>query len=293
MKISELLSNITPLYNNYKSNKSKISATDSIIIMWDIGSFIENYINVSKVSPHNLYREIYGKSETTSNISQKSYITREFLSRSYRIYKMFESKNEVKIKFPNLRDFSSFREAMPFFDNPIYKLSKNDEEELFKLLNSNSKGAEIVKALDKKKKSINNILNPRDQKLNELDEQVKLFKSFYNYIYKNIRDLDYETCLNELKIDKTGFDNITILIKNLSSLAQEGMVKYEMNEHKFENELFNKFYNLILELIKPNDEKVRRRFRRLIAPERIIKISEYIFSILNSDSYKQMKNKIT
>jgi hypothetical protein len=292
MKISELLSNITPLYNNYKSNKSKISASDSIIIMWEIGSFIESYLKVNKVSPHNLYREIYGKSETTSNISQKSYITREFLSRSFRIYKMFESKNEIKVKFPSLGDFSSFREAMPFFDNPIYKLSKNDEEDLFKLLNSNKKGTDIVKALDKKKKSINNILNPRDQKLNELDEQVKLFKSFYNYIYKNIRDLDFETCFNELKLDKAGLDHIIILIKNLSSLAQEGMAKYDMKNYKFENLLLDQFYNLILELIKPNDEKVRRRFRRLIAPERIIKVSEYVFAILSSENYKQMKNKI-
>ncbi len=226
MKISELIGNITPFYNKYKSNKSDLSGTESIIIMWDIGNIIDKYISINNVSPHNLYREIYGKSEQSNNIVQKSYLTREFLSRSYRIYKMFENKNDIKVKFPNLRDFSSFREAMPFFDNPKYKLSKNDEIDLLKLLNSDKKGK--VQALDKKKKSINNLLNPRDQKLNELDNEVKSFKIFYNYIYKSIRDLEYESCISELKVNKDGLDNLITLTKNLGSLAQEGMIKYEM-----------------------------------------------------------------
>lgn len=292
MKISDLISTITPLYNNYKSNKSNLTATESIIVMWDIGYFIDEYIKIHNVSPHNLYREIYGKSESGKNIAQKSYITREFLSRCFRIYKMFKTKNEVKLKFPTLGDFSSFREAMPFFDNPIYKLSEINEIDLIKFLNSNQKSSDIVKVLDKKKKSINNILNPRDQKLNQLNDQVKLFKTFYNYIFKNIRDLNYDACIIELMLDKEGLEKINILTKNLSSLAQEGKAKYIMNDFNFQNVLLNQFYILINELIRPNDEKVRRRFRRLIPPERIIKISDYIFSILTVENYYQIKNKI-
>ena len=114
MKISELILNITPFYNKYKSSKSDLSGSDSIIIMWDIGNLIDKYISINNISPHNLYREIYGKSEQSNNIIQKSYLTREFLSRSYRIFKIFENKKDIKVKFPNLKDFSSFREAMPF-----------------------------------------------------------------------------------------------------------------------------------------------------------------------------------
>ena len=290
MKISELIGNITPFYNKYKSNKSDLSGTESIIIMWDIGNIIDKYISINNVSPHNLYREIYGKSEQSNNIVQKSYLTREFLSRSYRIYKMFENKSDIKVKFPNLRDFSSFREAMPFFDNPIYKLSKNDEIDLLKLLNSDKKG--IVQTLDKKKKSINNLLNPRDQKLNELDNEVKSFKIFYNYIYKSIRDLEYESCISELKVNKDGLDNLITLTKNLGSLAQEGMIKYEMIDFKYENETLNTFYLMINDLMKPTDEKIRRRFRRLIPPERIFKLSEYLYSIVSFENYSQMKGKL-
>jgi len=292
MKISDLITNITPFYNKYKSNKGNLSASDSIVIMWDIGNYIDKYVSLNNVSPHNLYREIYGKSEQSNNIVQKSYITREFLGRCYRIFKMFENKDVIKVKFPNLKDFSSFREAMPFFDNQIYKLTKIDEIELLKLLNSNKKGAEIVKILDKKKKSINNILNPRDQKLNELEAEVKLFKIFYNYIYKLIRDLEYENCISELKINNEGLKYLNILTKNLGSLAQEGMIKYEMLDYKYENDELNKFYLIIKDLMKPADEKVRRRFRRLIPPERIFKLSEYIFSLIAFENYLQMKGKL-
>jgi hypothetical protein len=290
MKISELIGNITPFYNEYKSNKNHLTGTESILIMWEIGNIIDEYISLNSVSPHNLYREIYGKSEQSNNIVQKSYLTREFLSRSYRIFKMFENKKDIKLKFPNLKDFSSFREAMPFFDNPIYKLTKNDEIDLLKLLNSDKKG--IVKILDKKKKSINNLLNPRNQKLNELEEEVNSFKIFYNYIYKLIRDLEYENCISELKINHEGLEHLNILTKNLCSLSQEGMIKYEMIDFKYENDQLNNFYLIIKDLMKPNDEKVRRRFRRLIPPERIFKISEYIYSVITFENYLQMKSRL-
>jgi len=290
MIISDLIENITPFYNNYKSNKNNLTGSDSLIIMWDIGNVINNYISINNVSPHNLYREIYGKSEHSNNITQKSYLTREFLSRCYRIFKIFEDKKDINVKFANLKDFSSFREAMPFFDNPIYKLSKNDENDLIKLLNSNKKG--IVKILDKKKKAINNISNPRDQKLNELEDEVKSFKIFYNYLYKLIRDLEYENCISELKINKEGLENLNNLTKNLGSLAQEGMIKYEMVDFKYENDKLNKFYLIIKNLMKPTNEKVRRRFRRLIAPERIFKISEYMYSIFSYENYSQLKSRL-
>ena len=172
------------------------------------------------------------------------------------------------------------------------KLSDKDMSDLLKLLNSNKKGTDIVKILDKKKKSINNILNPRDQKLNELEDQVKLFKSFYNYLYKNIRDFDYDFCISELKIKNEQIDCLNSLSKNLSSLAQEGITKYPMFDCKFENVQLNSFYLLIKDLINPSDEKVRRRFRRLIPPIKIIKISEYIFSILSFENYSKLKYKL-
>ena len=50
MKISELIGNITPFYNKYKSNKSDLSGTESIIIMWDIGNIIDKYISINNLT---------------------------------------------------------------------------------------------------------------------------------------------------------------------------------------------------------------------------------------------------
>jgi len=292
MKIADLLSDITPLYNRYKNEKGTLPANISVCIMWEIGFFIDEYLQKNKVSPHNLYREIYGKSESKVNISQKSYITREFLSRCFRIYKMFIIKDDIFNVLPNLKDFSSFREAMPFFDNPDYKLSHEGQSDLIKLLNSDKKGSQVVSELDKLKKSIKDISNPRSQKLGELDNDVKIFKSFYNFLFNVIKDSDYETCLSILEIDTNHFDILKVLSQNTSSLAQEGVSSFYMNEVTFTNELLFKFYDLINKLIKPVDEKVRRRFRRLIPPERMIKISDYIFALLSSNNFTEIKSKI-
>jgi hypothetical protein len=46
--------------------------------MWDIGDILKNFINQNDIAPHKLYRIVYGKSDGSENISQKSWVTREF-----------------------------------------------------------------------------------------------------------------------------------------------------------------------------------------------------------------------
>ena len=53
--------------------------------MWEIGEVLEYYINMNRLTPQSLFREIYGKSEGTKNITQKSYISRDFQSRCLRV----------------------------------------------------------------------------------------------------------------------------------------------------------------------------------------------------------------
>ena len=65
-----------------------------------------------------------------------------------------------------------------------------------------------------------------------------------------------------------------------------------MIDFKYENKELNNFYLIIKNLMKPSDEKVRRRFRRLIPPERIFKISEYIYSVISFENYSQMKSRL-
>ena len=123
-----LLESIIPLYNLYKDRKNEISPLEALGVMWDIGEHIRSYLESHKVRPHALYREIYGKAEGSAHIVQKSYITREFQSRCFRIRNIFDSKDQIRKDFPHLNNFTAFREAMPFFDNPKYMLRGAERE---------------------------------------------------------------------------------------------------------------------------------------------------------------------
>ncbi len=95
MNIGVLIEQITPLYNNYKRNKKDISAVKALEIMWDIGEILSSYIKKENIAPHTLFWSVYGKSEGIKNIPQKSYITREFQNRCYRIRKIFNSVIQI------------------------------------------------------------------------------------------------------------------------------------------------------------------------------------------------------
>lgn len=281
--MNNLIKTITPLYNNYKLNKSSISGKEALIIMWEIGQVLKLYIDKNNIAPHNLYRKIYGKSEGNQNITQKSYITREFLGRCFRINAIFSNKEDIQTKLPKLKDFTSFREAMPFFDNPTYKLDENNFNDILLLLNSNKKSSVIIKILDVKKKSINNISNSRTQKLTELELEKQIFIDFYNFVYRLMKTENYLAAINKFGISDA--ETFNLISKNISSLAQEGVLKYDMPEITISVEPANKFYQVLKELLTPSDEKIRRRFRRLIAPERIIKLSEMIYSFTSEKNF--------
>jgi len=151
-ELTELIKEITPHYNNYKQQRGKINGTELLLIMWDIGDLIKKYIEETKVPPHNLFRQIYGKSEGKKNINQKSYIAREFLGRCYRVRYIFHDKENIKTLLPNVIDITSFREAMPFFDNPNYKLNEKDFKELILLLNSKKRQCRLSHFLILKRK---------------------------------------------------------------------------------------------------------------------------------------------
>ncbi|MCD6012980.1 MAG: hypothetical protein K0Q79_2842 [Flavipsychrobacter sp.] len=284
--LTDLIKKITPLYNQYKETNTTLSGLCSLLLMWEIGDLIKEFVEKNDIAPHNLYRQIYGKSEGKDNIVQKSYITREFQGRCFRIRNIFPTKDTAINLLPNLKDFTSFREAMPFFDNSVYKLNNSKFNELLLLLNSSKKSSDIIKELEVWKKSINNISNSRSQKLDNLENEKKTFIDFYNFVYKLNKDYQYSEAVAALGVSD---NEILILIsKNLTALAQEGISIYEMPEVNIQTETSSRFYSTITKLLKPKDEKERRRFRRLIPPERIIRLSV----LVNSFTSEYLFNKI-
>jgi len=282
LDIKKLISDISPLYNKYKQAGREMSSTEALLVMWDIGDLLKAEISKSKLPPHNLYRKIYGKSEGSTNIQQKSYITREFLGRAYRIRNIFRDKKEVKSVLPNLKNFITFREAMPFFDNPKYKFSGKEREALLALLNSDSNNSSILKKIKSLQKEKIGITNTRNQRLVDLEEEKQIFVDTYNYLYKLLKGADYSFVIKEFP-SKCSAD-LMRLSSATSCLTQEGLRYPEIPESS-SNLVLDQYIKLIKNLSSQNDPKERRRFRRLIPPQRIVRLAEMLQAVSSKESY--------
>src|SRR3989344_6327116 len=100
-----LIEEITPLNNRYRDLiKGGEKGTEILLVMWQVGSILEAFVNEHKIKPHNLYWRIYGKAEGVRN----SYITRDFLSYCLRIKKYFRESDTILKTFPHLQKYSLF-----------------------------------------------------------------------------------------------------------------------------------------------------------------------------------------
>jgi len=255
--------------------------------MWDIGELLREYIESEDIAPHALFWSIYGNAEGKKNIEKKSYITREFQGRCYRIRKIFTQKEIIKKELPNLKSFTAFREAMPFFDNENYKLKGTEKQNLLTLLNSSQSTKKILEKVHILQKEKINIANPRTQRLNDIEEERKVFIDFYNFIYKTIKSADSTRCINEL----VGIDNnyIRLLSKNVSALSQEGLKFFDMTIPSDLKEPWKNFNEFLLNLLKQTDPKMRRRFRRVIPVDRIVKLADMLYSLLSIKNPSQLQ----
>ena len=94
---------------------------------------------------------------------------------------------------------------------------------------------------------------------------------------------NYNDAINALGIDNP--ELIVTISRNLSALAQEGILSYPMQEINIANELVNKFYRMLKRLFISKDEKERRRFRRVILPERIVKLAEIVYKFSSENQF--------
>lgn len=275
MDIHNVIQDITPLYNRYKKESKSISGSEALKIMWDLGSILKIYIEENNVAPHALYREIYGKSEGSTNITRKSWIPREFQGRCYRIRNIFSSKDQIDNELPNLRNFTNFRECMPFFDNDKYKFVGEEKDKLLALLNSNN-NKYIFKTIKKLQKERIGRSNDRNQRLKDLKNEKDIFIYFYNYIY-NMAQLDSDAILIKIKEDGIDSENILVLAQNTNALSQDGLKFFDMTN--IQNDNWINYCEVISDFINQKDPKKIRRFRRLVPPERIVKLADMLYLI--------------
>jgi len=289
MEINQLITNLTPLYNEYRKNRDTAAPVEQIILMWKIGDVLKKFLAVNDIAPHALYREIYGKSESSSNVSQRSYITREFLSRSYRVRGMFKNQKEIRDTFPNLTSLSHFREAMPFFDNPKHKLDDTEKSELIAVLNShkpNGFKSEYVSDLQKKKIGKK---NPRTQRLNELQTEKEVFIHFYNKVYETLKSSSHKDALKKLEAPSPEF--IKALAQNTGALSADGLKMNEMVVPDTMGTWWQNYTNLVATLISKENPIERRRFRRLIPADRFVRLTEMLYALTDEQSFNNLKAK--
>jgi hypothetical protein len=301
MNIDLLIKELTPLYNEYKEKSNTISGTEALIIMWDMGEILKNFLGNNDIAPHALYREVYGVSEGSSNVTKKSWITREFQGRCYRIRNIFKDKDQIYSELPSLVGFTAFRESMPFFDNKKYKLEGEDRVNLLKLLNSNKSKSFVKKEINKLQDQKIGISNDRSQRLVDLEVQKKIFIDFYNYVYY-LKDKDNQEIVWSLKEKSVDVELIKTVAKNSSALSTDGLRFYEFDEEKIKRinadipekpELGNwiSYIDVLKDFINQTNPKKIRRFRRLIKPEIIVRLSDMLNQVIKDNSSLMLSQK--
>jgi hypothetical protein len=287
MDLKELIKKITPLYNQYKNNQKKLTGTEALEIIWDTGDLLKSYLKDKSIAPRTLYNQIYGKSEGNKDITQKSYITRDFLDRSYRVRRIFEDKKEINSVFPKLKRYRLFYKAMPFFDQGKFEMNRVDKIKLITLLNSNKTYKEIINEVSNLRKQRIKLSIPHDSKLKELKKEQIEFIDFYNLLYKLLKEKDYRQARKIFGKINTSF--LAILSRNVGALASD---KLQLTHIEFIEDLgfeINKFVKLVNKLSERKDAKVRRRFRRLIPPEKMIRLSEMIYAMSSEEDFNKFR----
>lgn len=287
MDIWGIINEIAPYYNNYKNNKDSISWADAIWIMWEIWAILEWHINKLGIAPHNFYREIYWKSEWKTNKAQKSYITREFMWRCYRIKKMFLHKEDIKKQFPSLVSFTAFREAMPFFDNPKYKFKWKEREELLTVLNHSKSGAEALSYVRTLQKKYIWIKNSRNQRAWEVD--IELFKSFYSDL-KSILEKDYISAKEEISKYNVSDEILKGLSKNMMSMIDDSFKMQQIENNCVNDNTRNSIVEFINKVASESTNKLRRRVRKNVWERGLLQLSRMLTALISEEYFRNYKN---
>ena len=293
MDVKKLVVEISPLYNAYKKNDS-IAGWEAICLMWKTGEILAGFINKHDVTPNKLYREVYGGGEGSTNIAKKGYISREYLSRCFRIRKMFKSEEEIKNSFPTLKSFNLFREAMPYFDNPKCLATGEDKKNILSLLNNKNTNLSDIRALNKEKL---NISNPRTQNLSGLEGEKKIFIDFYNDIFK-LNSLERSELKENMASEYLSKEIILNLAQGTRSIAQDGLkhprllfdpmnvedlpnMEFSIKTHQSNDSIWYRYSSMLLNFFEDSNAKRIRRFRKLIPANRIAKLADYLHIISN------------
>lgn len=287
MKFEELILSLNKYFYLYKSNKLKLKPYKIIEIFWDAGDSLKYYLSEHNIKKHTLFREIYGKSEGSKNIQQKSYITREFQTRSLRIRELFKNKSDIKKTYKNLQNTSYFMQSMPFFDNDKYKLSNKEMKKLKKLLNHSDK-YELKNYINYLRNQYIKIEKKSIQSSNSMKAEVRIFVTMYNKIYIMLNKKNKKQIINYRNRYFLSNEFLSSLSHSVSSLTGDEKIGQEIIIDSKIPKQWRLFAKSMNKIANGKNAVLKRRFRRIVPNLKLDNMAEmlYKFSTISKDQYE-------
>lgn len=278
----ELIDKLTPFNNNFRQVNDPV---EKIEIMWQFGEILNNYIIKTGIKLHSLLYKIYDPYSTI----KFSNITRDLGSNSYRIYKYFKSKEEIKKRLFMLKNYSTFRESIPLLFNPKYKLDESSKKKVINLITSGKNTKLIIKELKKRKQEIVPMKNPRNQKAVMYSTEKIYLKEFFKKLidfYKSNISIPNEEIIKDIFGDKEFRIEIVNILMALAS--DKFITKLDnLNSKKIHPE-----YKKLLEIAK-NKTEDRARFRRwVMSSNDLLLLGEGIYSLSDGENFSFFRKKI-
>ena len=260
--IQRLIEEITPLNNTYRQAvREGQPFYISTGYLWDIGDILERS-GVEKITP------------VASAIHERSYITRELMTYSFRIRRYFADRGTIKRRFGKVKSYAAFRVAFPLLENKRYRLSRAKERELVRLLNSGKEYREIKREIASFKQARVPDRKKRDMHTHELDP----FAQAFDERYAELRFLMEQGSRPQMMrfSREMGPDVLLFCNKLCLSLADEnftppgGMPALDGINRQW-RELFVEMYSVTCA-----ERATRNRARRRINPMRFVAMGNYM-----------------
>lgn len=271
----KLIDDIAPLNNQFRLTTKPIN---KIEIMWEIGKRIDQALIESHSKLHELLYTLYDP-----HGKKMAYITRDLGSYSYRIYKYFDSKNDIKKTFPKLSNYTLFREAIPLLFNDKYSLSDQEKAQVIALIQQQGDTSVIQKKLIQLKQKIQPRKNPRNQHADQYQKESALLASL------KLELLDLYRSNEELPSNLPFSDEERkALVQILMALSAESQAKVDnINNKSLSSDTQN-----LLQIAESNSQD-KARFRKwAMDTHSMLLIAEGLHALESPQTYKFVRVKL-
>jgi hypothetical protein len=272
----ELIDRLTPLNNEWR--RSNV-ALKKIKIMWEMGRIIDAAVENSEYGFDELLRKIYDP-----HGEKMSYITRDLLSYSHRIFVNYNSIAEIDEQLKGLTSYTLFREAFPLLTNKEYKQSDQQKKEIIAMIIKSSSTKIVQNKLKNIKQAIKPIKNIRTTKAQQYSDETKWLSELRNKTIKYYKDnetLDIKTFPIDNKLSKV-LKNILLVI------AFDKKTEEQFDIEKISNEQIKR-----LAKIANSKTEDRARFKKWgIDTFTLMTFVEMLNAIDNPDKYYFVRQKI-